>query len=89
MSRYKTLRTWAFTLMVVGAVSVVMAAFGVVSWAVSVDGFWDTLAVIFFGAPVAILLALWPLALGQALRAIADIGDAMTFESVTPSAAGY
>ena len=35
MSRYKTLRTWAFALMVVGAVSVVMAAFGVVSWAVN------------------------------------------------------
>jgi hypothetical protein len=27
------------------------------------------------GAPIVMLLATWPLALGQALRAIADIGD--------------
>jgi hypothetical protein len=36
--------------------------------------------VILFGAPIVILLAAWPIALGQALRAIADIGDAMSFD---------
>ena len=40
----------------------------------------DTVAVVMFGAPIALLLATWPIALGQALRAIADIGDTMAFE---------
>ena len=80
MSRYKTLRTWSLVLTVIGAISIVSATFGVVSWAIAVEGFWDTVAVIMFGAPIALLLATWPIALGQALRAIADIGDAMAFE---------
>jgi len=80
MSPYKTLRTWSLVLIVIGAISIVSATFGVVSWAISVEGFWDTVAVIMFGAPIALLLATWPIALGQALRAIADIGDAVAFE---------
>ena len=80
MSRYKTLRTWSLVLTVIGAISIVSATFGVVSWAIAVEGFWDTVAVVMFGAPIALLLATWPIALGQALRAIADIGDAMAFE---------
>jgi hypothetical protein len=80
MSRYKTLRTWSLVLIVIGAISIVSATFGVVSWAISVEGFWETVAVIMFGAPIALLLATWPIALGQALRAIADIGDAVAFE---------
>lgn len=75
MSRYKTLRTWAMFLMIFGVISVVSAAFGVLSLAIAVDGFWDTMGVIFFGTPIALLLASWPFAVGQALRALADIGD--------------
>jgi hypothetical protein len=85
MSRYKTLRTWSLVLITVGAFSVVSATIGVVAWAISVEGFWETLAVALFGAPIAVVLATWPIALGQALRAIADIGDAVTFEHI-PSA---
>lgn len=81
MSRYKTLRTWSIFLIVLGVASIISATFGVISWAIAVDGFWDTLAVVMFGAPIALLLAAWPIALGQALRAIADIGDAVTFDS--------
>jgi hypothetical protein len=83
MSRYKTLRTWSMVLTVLGLVSIVSAVFGVVSWAIAVDGFWDTLAVVLFGAPIALLLATWPIALAQGLRALAEIGDAMTFEPVS------
>ena len=86
MSRYKTLRTWSLILIIVGVVSVVSASIGVVAWAISVEGFWETLAVALFGAPVVVVMATWPIALGQALRAIADIGDAVTFEHM-PSAA--
>jgi hypothetical protein len=77
MGSYKTLRTWALFLMFLGAISVMMAGIGVVSLAISVEGFWDTVGVIFLGAPIALLLASWPFALGQALRALADIGDAV------------
>ncbi|TML93479.1 MAG: hypothetical protein E6G06_02055 [Actinobacteria bacterium] len=88
MSRYKTLRTWAYALVAFGLVSVVSSTLGVISWAIAVNGVWNTLAVIMFGAPIALLLATWPIALGEALRALADIGDAMSFESLTtPSSA--
>lgn len=83
MSRYKTLRTWSLILMVVGVMSVASAGIGVVAWAITVEGFWETLGVVLFGAPVALVLATWPIALAQALRAIADIGDAVTFEHIT------
>jgi hypothetical protein len=78
MSRYKTLRTWSLALIVIGVVSIISASIGVVTWATQADGFWETLGVLLFGAPVAILLAAWPIAMGQALRAIADIGDSVT-----------
>ena len=81
MSQYKILRTWSLFLIALGGVSVVFASIGVVSWAVAVDGFWEVLAVVALGAPVALLMAAWPIALGQALRALADIGDAVSFET--------
>jgi hypothetical protein len=86
MSRYKTLRTWSLFLIALGVVSIVSATFGVISWAIAVEGFWETAAVILFGAPIVLLLAAWPIALGQALRAIADIGDSVTFDSMSPAA---
>ena len=88
MSRYKTLRTWSLFLLVLGVLSIVSAGIGVVSWAIAVDGFWETLGVILLGAPFVLLLAAWPVALGQALRAIADIGDAVSLDAITtdPSA---
>lgn len=88
MSRYKTLRTWSLFLIVLGGVSVVCATFGVIAAAIAAEGVWETIAVILFGAPIALLLAAWPIALGQALRAIADIGDAVTFDSYTAVGAG-
>lgn len=77
MSRYKTLRVWATFLMVLGVISMISTAFGVFSLALAVDGFWDTMGVIFLGAPVALLFASWPFAAGTALRSLADIGDAV------------
>jgi hypothetical protein len=78
MSRYKTLRSWSMFLIVIGIISIVSATVGVISLDVAVDGFWDTVGVILLGGPIAVLLAAWPVALGQALRALADIGDAVT-----------
>jgi hypothetical protein len=83
MSRYKTLRLWSMTLVVLGVICMISASIGVASWAIAVDGFWDTLGVILFGAPVVLVLAAWPMALGQALRALADVGDAVSFDVLT------
>lgn len=85
MSRYRTLRTWSVFLMVLGAISIVSAAVGVIAWGVAIEGFWETLAVFLIGAPVALLLAAWPLAVGQALRALADIGDSLSVPEFVPT----
>jgi len=86
MSRYKTLRSWSMFLLALGVLSVISAGVGVISWAIAVEGTWETIGVLLFGGPIALLLAAWPMALGQALRAIADIGDALSVDNVTPRA---
>jgi len=75
MTQYGTLRMWSVVLTVLGMLYVVLAIAGTIIWAFEVDGFWQTLGVLLIGAPVAIFLATLPLALAQALRAIADVGD--------------
>lgn len=76
MTRYGTLRSWAIFMTVLGVLSLVSAAVGTFAWAIEVEGFWRTLGVILVGAPIALLLASWPIALSQMMRAIADVGDA-------------
>jgi hypothetical protein len=75
MSQYKTLRSWAAALAIVGVIGVALVAVGTIVWAVEVEGFWATLGVIFLGAPLALFLATWPFALSQMMRALADVGD--------------
>ena len=75
MTRYGTLRTWSLLLKIMGVFMVIFTLFGVIVWAFEVDGFWQTLGVIFIGAPFALFISTWGIALGQALNAIADIGD--------------
>ncbi len=89
MSRYNTLRVWAQFLIVLGVGSLVIAGFGVIAWAVEVEGFWQTIGVISLGAPFALFLASWPMALGQMMRAIAGIGDAVDVMDTGKSGAGF
>ena len=86
MRRYKVLRTWSVVLAVLGIVTLVAASLGTVWWALSVHGFWQTAAAIAIGTPIAILLGLCPIALGQGLRALADIGEDLAWESLTSAA---
>ena len=44
-------------------------------WAFEVEGFWQTLGVLCIGLPVSVFIATIPIALAQAMRAIADVGD--------------
>jgi hypothetical protein len=75
MTQYGTLRMWSVFLTVLGMLYVVLAVAGTIIWAIEVDGFWQTLGVLLIGGPVSVFLATLPLALAQALRAIADVGD--------------
>lgn len=75
MTQYGTLRFWALVLSIMGVLGVIMAAVGTIIWAFEVDGFWQTLGVLLIGGPIAIFLATLPIALAQALRALADVGD--------------
>jgi hypothetical protein len=75
VSDYSMLRTWSMILYVLGFASLVITGVGVIVWAIEVEGVLRTLAVLMIGAPIVMLFATWPLALGQLLRAVADIGD--------------
>jgi hypothetical protein len=75
MTQYTTLRAWSGALVILGVVSLIMVGFSAIIWAFEADGFWPTMGVIFIGAPIALFLASWPIALGQLMRAVADIGD--------------
>jgi hypothetical protein len=77
MTHYGTLRAWAFVATLVGVLAMIVAAIGAIVLAVEVDGFWQTLGVLLIALPVAVFLATLPIALAQAMRAIADMGDTL------------
>jgi cation transport ATPase len=78
MTQYGTLRFWAAVLSIMGVLGVLLAAAGTIVWAFEADGFWQTIGVLLIGGPVAIFLATLPIALAQALRALADVGDTVS-----------
>ena len=78
MTQYATLRQLAALLTVVGGLGAVMAATGTVIWAVEVEGAWETIGRLLIGGAVSIFLVAASAALGQALRAIADVGDTVS-----------
>lgn len=78
MTQHGTLRLWAAFLTIIGTLGVLMAAAGTIVWAVEVDGFWQTIGVLLVGGAISIFLATLPIALAQALRALADVGDTVS-----------
>jgi hypothetical protein len=78
MTRYGTLRLWAMVITAIGMIGVVLTIIATIAWAIDVEGFWATLGVIVLGAPLALLLATWPFAISQMMRALADVGDAVS-----------
>jgi len=75
---YGALRLWATVLAVIGAVGLVSVGVGVVVAMVNADDGGDAAAILLIAGPIALLFASWPLALGQGLRALAEIGERMT-----------
>jgi uncharacterized membrane protein YccF (DUF307 family) len=78
MTQYGTLRAWAFIATLVGVFGMIIAAIGSIVWAFEVEGFWQTLGVLFVGLPVSVFIATMPIALAQAMRALADVGDTVS-----------
>jgi uncharacterized membrane protein YccF (DUF307 family) len=75
MTQYGTLRAWAFVATLVGVFGMIAAVIGSFVWAFEVEGFWQTIGVLLVGLPVSVFIATIPIALAQAMRAIADVGD--------------
>lgn len=86
MRRYRILRTWSVVLPVLGVLSLASATLGIIWWALAVNGVFETVAVVAIGVPIALLLAAWPFALAQVLKALADIGEDMAFDSLSTAA---
>lgn len=75
MTEYGTLRVWAAALTFLGTAGALATAVGTVVWAFEVDGSWRTIGVLLIGGAIAVFLAAVAVALSQALRALADVGE--------------
>jgi hypothetical protein len=76
MSRdYGALRLWSTVLNVIGVASVIFVVIGVIFAIIGAGSFWQVLAILLIGGPLAVLFASWPIALGQGLRALADVAE--------------
>jgi hypothetical protein len=72
---YGALRLWATVLVVVGVGGVIFVGIGVIFAMIESPTFLQAMAFLLIGAPLAVLFASWPIALGQGLRALADVAE--------------
>ena len=72
---YGALRLWATVLVVVGVVGLVFVVIGTIVAMIEAVTFGQALAILLIGGPLAALFASWPIALGQGLRALADVAE--------------
>src|SRR5215218_1847624 len=76
MSRnYAALRLWATILIVIGIVGVILVVIGTIFAMIAAVSFLQALAILLIGFPLAALFASWPIALGQGLKALADVAE--------------
>jgi hypothetical protein len=72
---YGTLRLWSTVLVFVGILGVVFVVIGTIFAVFAAPTFWQGVAFLLIGGPLAVLFASWPIALGQGLRALADVAE--------------
>ena len=72
---YGALRLWSTVLVVIGVAGVIFVVIGVVFAMIDAPTFGQALIFLLIGAPLALLFASWPIALGQGLRALADVAE--------------
>jgi hypothetical protein len=76
MSRdYGALRLWATVLVITGGAGVIFVVIGVIFAMIEAPTFGQAVAFLLIGAPLAVVFASWPIALGQGLRALADVAE--------------
>lgn len=72
---YGALRLWSTVLIVVEIVGLVFVVIGTIVAMVEVVAFGQALTILLIGGPLAALFASWSIALGQGLRALADVAE--------------
>ena len=72
---YGTLRLWSSVLVFVGILGVFFVVIGTIFALFAAPSFWEGVAFLLIGGPLAVLFATWPIALGQGLRALADVAE--------------
>ena len=72
---YGALRLWSTVLVVVGVAGVIFVVIGTIFAIFAAPSFWQGVAFLLIGGPLAVLFASWPIALGQGLRALADVAE--------------
>jgi hypothetical protein len=86
MSRgYGALRLWATVLVVIGVGGVIFVGIGVIFAMIDAPTFAQALVFLLIGAPLALLFASWPIALGQGLRALADVAEYVQEQQGVPA----
>jgi hypothetical protein len=61
--------------MIIGVLGVIFVVIGVIFAMIGATTFWQGLVILLIGGPLAALFASWPIALGQGLRALADVAE--------------
>jgi hypothetical protein len=69
------LRLWSTVLTFIGILGVIFVVIGVIFAVLGAATFRQVLTILLIGVPLAALFASWPIALGQALRALADVAE--------------
>ena len=72
---YGALRLWSTVLVIVGVAGVIFVVIGTIFAIFAAPSFWQAVAFLLIGGPLAVLFASWPIALGQGLRALADVAE--------------
>jgi uncharacterized sodium:solute symporter family permease YidK len=74
-SNYGALRVWSTVLIIIGVVGVIFVLIGTTFAMIEAVTFGQAIAILLIGGPLAALFASWPIALGQGLRALADVAE--------------
>jgi uncharacterized sodium:solute symporter family permease YidK len=72
---YGALRPWSTVLVAVGIAGVIFVVIGTIFAMIEAITFGQALAILLIGGTMAALFASWPIALGQGLRARADVAE--------------
>jgi uncharacterized sodium:solute symporter family permease YidK len=86
MSRdYGALRLWSTVLVVIGVAGVIFVVIGIIFAMIEAVSFGQAIAILLIGGPLAALFASWPIALGQGLRALADVAEYVRDQQGVPA----